>query len=54
MWLESREFDTTSRRWDIFLVSSRCGKEIERDRNQKDKPHGVLFEWDNMTPWALE
>jgi hypothetical protein len=24
------------------------------DRNQKDKPHGVLFEWDNMTLWALE
>ena len=52
--LESHEFDTTSTRWDIFLVSSRCGKEIERDRNQKDKPHGVLFEWDNMTLWALE
>lgn len=52
--LESHEFDKTSTRWDIFLVSSRCGKEIERDRNQKDKPHGVLFEWDNMTLWALE
>ncbi len=52
--LESHEFDTTSTRWDIFLVSSRCGKEIERDRNQKEKPHGVLFEWDNMTLWALE
>jgi hypothetical protein len=35
--LESHEFDTVSTRWDIFLVSSRCGKEIERDRNQKDK-----------------
>jgi hypothetical protein len=52
--LESHEFDKTSTRWDIFLVSSRCSKEIERDRNQKDKPHGVLYEWDNMTLWALE
>lgn len=52
--LESHEFDKTSTRWDIFLVSTRCNKEIERDRNQKDKPHGVLFEWDTMTLWALE
>jgi hypothetical protein len=31
-----------------------AAKEIERDRNQKDKPHGVLFEWDDMTLQALE
>jgi len=52
--LESHQFDRTSTRWDIVLVSSRCTREIERDRNQKDKPHGVVYEWENMTLWALE
>lgn len=52
--LESHQFDKTSTRWDIVLVSSRCTKEIERDRNQKDKPHGVVYDWANMTLWALE
>lgn len=52
--LESHQFDRASTRWDIVLVSSRCTREIERDRNQKDKPHGVVYEWENMTLWALE
>lgn len=52
--LESHQFDKISTRWDIVLVSTRCTKEIERDRNQKDKPHGVVYEWESMTLWALE
>jgi len=52
--MESHEFDKASTRWDIVLVSSRCTKEIDRDRNQKDKAHGVVYEWENMTLWALE
>ncbi len=52
--LESHEFDKHSTRWDMFLVSAKANKEIERDRNQKDKPYGCLWEWENMTLWAFE
>jgi len=52
--LESSEFDKTSTHWDIYLVSSEVQKEIERDRNQKDRPHGCLCAWDNMSVWAFE
>lgn len=52
--LDSHEFDKTSTRWDVFLVSAKATKEIERDRTQKARPHGLLWEWDNMTVWAFE
>jgi hypothetical protein len=52
--LESHEFDKRSTRWDIFLVSAKVTSQIDRDRSQKDKLHGVLYEWENMTVWALE
>ena len=52
--LSSHEFDKISTRWDLFLISGRCTAEIERDRQQKDKPHGCVWEWDNMTVWAFE
>ncbi|MBN2180372.1 MAG: ATP-binding protein [Sedimentisphaerales bacterium] len=51
--LESDEFDKQSVHWDIYLVSSRIKKEIEKDRNQKDKKIGVLYDWSNMTVWAF-
>ena len=46
--LDSDEFDKTSTHWDLFLVSARATKEIERDRTQKEAPHGRLFSWDRM------
>jgi hypothetical protein len=52
--MESNEFDKNSTRWDIYLVSGKATKAIERDRKQKDRPFGCLYEWDNMTLWALE
>ncbi|MDQ2977531.1 MAG: ATP-binding protein [Acidobacteriota bacterium] len=52
--LESSEFDTISTRWDLFLVSAKVSGEIQRDREQKDKPVGCLWEWENMTVWAFQ
>jgi hypothetical protein len=52
--LDSHEFDKPSTYWDVFLVSAKAGKEIQRDRQQKDKPHGCAYDWDNMRVWALE
>ncbi|MEQ1858429.1 MAG: ATP-binding protein [Chthoniobacteraceae bacterium] len=52
--LSSHEFDKSSTRWDLFLISGRCTGQIARDRQQKDKPHGCVWEWDAMTVWAFE
>ncbi len=52
--LESSEFDKLSTSWDLFLVSAVVSPEIQRDRNQKDKPVGCLWDWENMTVWAFE
>ena len=52
--LESSEFDKSSTHYDLFLVSARASKEIDRDRNQKDKPYGCLWEWDELSVWAFE
>jgi hypothetical protein len=52
--LDSHEFEKKSTHWDIFLVSKKCTKEIERDRNQKNLPHGCLYQWDEMSVWAFE
>lgn len=52
--LKSDEFDKLSTNWDIFLVSACARDEINRDRKQKDRRPGVLYEWDNMTVWAFE
>ena len=52
--LDSDEFDKTSTHWDLFLVSARVTEEIQRDRTQKDSPHGRLVAWDNMDVWAFE
>jgi len=51
---KSHEFDKTSTRWDLFVVSSKISDQIDEDRKQKDKKVGCLFEWDNMTIWAFE
>lgn len=52
--LESSEFDKVSTRWDLFLVSSAATGEVQRDREQKGKPFGCLWEWDRMTVWAFQ
>lgn len=52
--LNSSEFDKSSTRWDLFIVSSKVSHEISRDREQKDKDIGCLWEWDNMAVWAFE
>jgi len=49
---ESNEFDKQSVHWDIYLVSNGLKREIEKDRDQKGKAFGILYEWDNMTVWA--
>jgi len=51
--LESDEFDKQSVHWDIYLVSSSIKKEIEKDRKQKEKKFGILWDWPNMTVWAF-
>ena len=51
---ESAQFDKTSSRWDLFLVSSKATDEIDMERKQKGKPFGCLWEWDNMTVWAFQ
>ncbi len=51
---KSHEFDTISTRWDLYVVSAKVSDEIDDYRKQKDKEPGILFEWDNMTIWALE
>jgi hypothetical protein len=51
---DSHEFDKTSTYWDLFLVSAKCTDEIEDDRNQKNRQHGCLDEWDEMRVWAFE
>lgn len=52
--LKSSEFDKSSTRWDLFIVSSKVSDEISFDRQQKDKDYGCLWEWDYMTVWAFE
>jgi hypothetical protein len=52
--LDSHEFEKNTTHWDIFLVSRKCTKEIERDRNLKDQPHGCLWQWEGMSVWAFE
>jgi Histidine kinase-, DNA gyrase B-, and HSP90-like ATPase len=52
--LKSHEFDKENTHWDVFLVSARCTDEIEMDRNQKDSPHGRLWQWESMNVWAFE
>jgi hypothetical protein len=51
---ESAEFDKNSTFWDIYLVSAKVSDRVDRDRNQKDKEPGVLWQWETMTVWALE
>jgi len=51
---ESDQFEKKSTRWDIYLVSGTASDEIERDRNQKDRPFGMLYEWENMSVWAFQ
>ena len=43
-----------SAKWDIFLVSTKVTKEIERDRQQKDRPFGCIWKHETMTVWALQ
>jgi hypothetical protein len=52
--LDSQEFDKTTTKWNLYVVSGKVTDEIERDRNQKDLPHGVLWNWDDMTVWAFQ
>lgn len=52
--MDASEFDKASTHYDLFLVSAKASKEIDRDRKQKDKPYGCLWEWDNMSVWAFE
>jgi hypothetical protein len=52
--LDSHEFDKTKTRWQLFIVSHKVSSEIDRMRKQKDKPIGLLREWDEMTVWAFE
>jgi len=51
--LDSDEFDKTSVHWDIYLVSSGIKSEIEKDRNQKDKKFGILYDWPDMSIWTF-
>jgi hypothetical protein len=52
--LDSSEFDKSNTHYDLFLVSGKASKQIDRDRKQKDLPYGCLWQWDEMTVWAFE
>jgi hypothetical protein len=51
---DSSEFDKTSTSWDIFLVSAKASKSVQRDRGQKGLEYGVLWQWETMTVHAFE
>lgn len=50
----SAEFDKRSVHWDLYVVSADIKNEIEWDRNQSNRPRGVLYDWQNMTVRALK
>lgn len=52
--LDSHDFDKSTTRWDLYVVSAKVNHEVERDRHLKDKPHGCVWEWPEMTVWAFE
>jgi hypothetical protein len=46
---KSAEFDQSSTHWDVFVVSAEVSKEIEEERNQKNRPHGCVADYENVT-----
>jgi hypothetical protein len=48
----SNEFDKTSTRWDLFIVSSGVSEEAEFERDGQNAPYGCLLNKDRIRIWA--
>jgi hypothetical protein len=51
--MNSPQFDKTMTSWDVFLVSSEIKPELDVQRRQKNKAHGCVGEYENVTVWVL-
>lgn len=51
--LQSPQFEKTSTRWDLFVVSSAIHADVEFQRQQKDKPVGLILEHTAMNVWVV-
>ena len=49
----SPQFDRSTTHWDVHLVSTEVADEIEAHRRQKDKPVGLVAEYDNAAVWIF-
>lgn len=49
----SSEFDKTTTRWDVFIVSGKVGDEAEFERAMDNMPYGCLLDKDQITLWAF-
>ncbi len=50
---ESSEFDKSSTRWDVVLISSEVGTEVEFQRTQKGVEYGCVLNGERMAVWAF-
>lgn len=51
--VDSNEFDKTTTRWDLFLVSGSLGKDAEFERGQTARDPACVYEKDNLTIWVV-
>lgn len=49
----SAQFDKTTTRWDVVLISANATAEAEFERNQEGHPPGQVLESKNLTVWAF-
>ena len=49
----SSQFEKTTTRWDVVLISAAASAEAEFERNQEGRPAGCVLESKNLTVWAL-
>ena len=52
--LRSREFDTQSVVWDVFVVSADISDEVQLDREQERTPFGCTHSWPEMRIWVFK
>jgi hypothetical protein len=50
---ESQEFDKTTTRWDLFLVSAEVSDELDLQRNQNHLPPGVITDAPTLRVWVV-
>lgn len=45
-------FDSIEVKWDFFVVSTEVNAAVDRERNQNDRPHGLIFSSDGIRVWV--